>query len=126
MSKVGIAVRSVINVVAILFTLILIMATIDSVRQEHEYSTIDFIRMDVNYGHYAGAYYDYSLLNRDKLSDEREVAKYDEFMRFYDDYIWYVESQDEKALAEMKEIIANTIYPDNVPHYEFLIAQFDK
>lgn len=88
--------------------------------------------MDLNRGDYAGcAEYYRILLNLGEIN-QKKYAQFDEFERFYSEYIVYVEYskakepekyrlQSEECMADMEGICANSIYNDNIPHYKYLL-----
>lgn len=54
------------------------------------------------------------------VDDEETYGRYTEFVAFYRSYILYVESKDSAYLTDMKQIMEDTVYENNMPHYEYL------
>lgn len=97
--------------------------------EEDEYS---WLLKDLNRGDYADCAEYYTTLLHLGDIDAEEYAQFDEFECFYSDYILCVEykgakepekyqAQVEECIANMEQIYENTIYSDNIPHYEYLL-----
>ena len=92
----------------------------------YEYTTDDYVpetslRSALDRGDYSGMvdYYDIVKYLYDFDKDE-EYGRYTEFVEFYRAYILYVESGDPSYQRQMKEIMDQTVYEDNQPHYQYL------
>ena len=87
---------------------------------------------DLNRGDYGDCAEYYTTLLHLGKADGEEFAPFAEFEEFYSEYILcveyagakesdkYQEHMDE-SIANMNRIYENTIYKDNIPHYEYLL-----
>jgi len=92
---------------------------------------------DLNRGDYADCAEYYTTLLHLGKADGEEFAPYAEFEEFYGEYVLcveyagakepdkYQESMDE-SIANMNRIYENTMYNDNIPHYEYLLEHIQE
>ncbi len=87
---------------------------------------------DLNEGDYAGFVDSYNMYIQLGNFSEEEYPQFEEFKRFYGEYILAVEYAGAKdkdkyekyldeTIANMIKIYEDTVYNDNIPHYEYLL-----
>lgn len=124
--------RWIISVFLVALICSMISYIVTYIVEKNENDAYSSLLMDLNCGDYAQcAEYYLILLHLGKIN-QKDYAQFDEFERFYSEYIVCVEYsgakepekyrlQSEECIADMEGICANSIYNDNIPHYKYLL-----
>lgn len=92
---------------------------------------------NLNRGDYADCVESYSNSLHLGKADGEEFATFAEFEEFYSNYILCVEYAGAKepdkyqkqivgSIAKMEQIYENTVYEENIPHYEYLLEDIQE
>ncbi len=120
--------RFILQGIVSLFALMIIVACLSVVFDDltDNYNPADSLLWDLNYGRYDEVVdYYYTTKKIRGTENEKVYGRYTEFTDFYENYILYVESRDETYRKKMEEIMTDTAYPDNEPHYEYIYERLE-
>ena len=121
-----------ITIVSILCIWGLASYTIEVVTEENSTEEFKWLLGDLNDGDYAECVEFYSMKKYLGTATDEKYEQFEEFKQFYMQYILCVEyekaehpeqyrDQLQESLDRMQQICQDSSYPQNIPHYEYLI-----
>lgn len=116
----------------IIFIWEMIVFTVGLIIESTGEDETSWLLKNLNNGEYADCVESYTAKLHLGKADGEEFAPFAEFEDFYRDYILFVEyagakepeqyqERMDESIADMERIYENTIYQDNIPHYEYLL-----
>ncbi len=124
--------RWIVSAVLVLWIFYVFLSTCITVFNVTDDTEYRWMLQNMNSGDYAEIVDDYNMNIYVGYFTKDEYPQFEEFRRFYNDYILSVEylgakepekykKQLDESIANMEKIYENTIYDENIPHYEYLL-----